>query len=109
MTPVLVLIDTPPGGPSRCSERVEIGIGRIGVEADRVALGVGLVGDVGAEDRRLVHVGDRPGERVGIGVRAVADGHGHVVGPGRACSRACRVMTPFAVLIETPPGRPVAL
>ena len=35
-------------------QRVEVGVGRVGIEADAVALGVGLVGDVGAEDRCLV-------------------------------------------------------
>ena len=43
-------------------ERVEIGIGRVGVERHGVALGVGWLVMSVREDRRLVGVGHRPGE-----------------------------------------------
>ena len=54
MTPVPAVDRDAVGQPGGAvGERVEVGVGRVGVEADGVALGVGLVGDVGAEDRRL--------------------------------------------------------
>ena len=58
-------------------QRVAVGIGGVGVEADALMRSPSasvLVGQVGAEDRRLVGVGHRPGEGVGVGVGAVGDG-----------------------------------
>src|SRR4029078_8628360 len=64
-------------------QRIAVGIGGSGVEAgaDDVALGVGLVSQVGAEHRRLVGAAHRPGEAVGVNGGRVADGDADVVDP----------------------------
>ena len=68
MTPVLLLMVMPAGQTGgRVGQRVAVRISGIGVEADERTLGVGAVSEVGAEDRRPVGVGHRPGEGVGVG------------------------------------------
>ena len=97
------------GQPGRAvGQRVEVGIGRVGVEADDVALGVGLVGDVGAEDRRLVLVADGPGEGVGVAVDAVGDRDRDVVGARARRGQGAADDTGRAVDRDAV-GQPVAL
>ena len=89
-------------------ERVEVGIGRVGVEADTVSpsASVWSVMSVLKTGAWLVLV-DRPGEGVGVGDRAVGDGEDDVVG-ARAGRASVPLMTPVLESIVTPSGRPVA-
>ena len=69
-----------------------------------VALGVGLVAEVGAEDRGLVRVGHRPGEAVGVGVGAVADGD-HDCGVPAELDESVPLMTPVLALMRDAAGQ----
>ena len=110
IAPVAVLMRQPvrqAGGG--VGQRVAVGIGGVGIEADQVTLGVGAVVQVLVEGRILVGVGHRPAEGVG-GVDAC---------PSRtvtltvwAAAAALRLMVPLmspvAVSIDSPPGSPLA-
>ena len=93
-------------------QRVAVGIGGVGVEAvaaeDEVTLGVGAVTQVGAEDRRPVGVGHRPGEAsVSVSVPSLTV-TSTVCTPALAKLRV-PLMAPVLGLMLMPSGRPVAL
>ena len=91
MTPVLALIDDAVGqAGGAVGERVEVGIGGVGVEADTVSpsASVWSVKSVLKTGAWLVSV-DGPGEGVGVGVGAVGDGEDDGVGAGAGEARAC--------------------